>query len=182
MSARFVLTGFLVAATLGSAVAVDVPTAGPLARLNGRPDGARRKTFVSFSGGAIDLTGIDPTVQGATLVVFSPVTMQVATLPLPASGWRSIPSAPVPEFRFKSRTGPVTAARIIHGDLIRVSARGAEAYPLGQPQFTVAAQITFGSRKFCAEWGGTITRDDFTRFLARNAPPPASCLTPPAAP
>jgi hypothetical protein len=119
----------------------------------------------------------DPRITGATLYVGRVGVGDVTALDLPADGWSGTGGAPT-DFKYKSRSGAVVAARIIDGRSIRLSARGDGAYPLGGvPQGGVGVIIDVGGLRFCGFFGGQVTKDGGRSFRARNAPAPAGGCT-----
>jgi cysteine-rich repeat protein len=164
----------MVAAAMSSARAADIPVSGYTARLRDFDGVARRSSRVRLVDADIDLSGVDPTVTGATVEFFSTTTAQLLTLTLPAEGWEAS-SAPVRRFRFRSRANPRLRVSLDNGSLAKFQMRGAQAYPLGQLQVAVVVRLTVGTTRFCAEFGGTVARDDGKRFVAFKAPPPVSC-------
>src|SRR6185295_1501540 len=152
----------------------DIPVAGDTARLRDFDGVARRSSHVRLVDPAIDLSGLDPSVTGAKAEFFSPTTGQLLTLALPAAGWQ-ISGAPVRRFRFRSRANPRLRISLDDGRLAKFQMRGAQAYPLGQPQIAVVVRLTIDAVRFCAKFGGTVARDDGKRFVAFKAPRPVSC-------
>lgn len=163
------------AVLVGATVAADVPLAGRTMKLADSPHPQGRRNLVSLLDGSVDLTGVDPTVTGATISI-GPVQGPATVLQLPASGWSRTGNAPRIDFKYKSRTGAVRAARLLDGRSIRFTAKGAEAYALGGlPQGAVGVVVALGGVRFCGSFGGLIVRDDGQRFVARDAPALAGC-------
>lgn len=161
-------------ATAVSAV-TDVPLGGNRIRLTDSNHPQGRRNVVGLLDPAVPLPAVDPTVTGATASI-GQVGGAVAVLDLPASGWTQTGIPPVVDFKFKSRTGPVRAARLRDGQSLRFTAVGPEAYALGgTPQGGVGVIVQVGDVRFCGLFGGQITRDDGQRFQARRAPAPAGC-------
>ena len=121
---------------------------------------------------------LDPTLSGAMLSIFSPTGGTSFTLDLPASQWRG----PLPghRFQFTAPGNPKVKIVFVSGRLLRITLRGSGAYPLGVPQGSVGASLTIGTTRFCVLFGGTITKDNGVRFVARKAPRPGSCPVDPA--
>jgi hypothetical protein len=180
MMPRTVSLAVLVALALSTAVpglasAADVPLEGSDVRITDSPRPQGRRNLVGLADANVDLSGVDPTVAGATIHI-GPDAGPATVLDLPASGWNRTGNAPRIDFKYKSRTGAVRAARLIDGRSIRFTAKGAEAFALGgASQSEVAVTIDIGGMRFCGAFGGTITRNDGQRFTAKNAPAPASC-------
>jgi hypothetical protein len=169
----FALVSFV--STPGLAPAVDVPLNGSEARLADSPRPQGRRNLIGLLDPSLDLSAVDPTITGATVYI-GPDAGPATVLALPATGWSATGNAPRIDFKYKSRTGAIRAARLIDGRSIRFTAKGAEAYALGgTPPAAVAVVIEIGDSRFCGAFGGTITRNDGQRFVARNAQAPASC-------
>lgn len=153
----------------------DIPVAGSRMRLADSPHPEGRRNLVALLDAAIDLRGVDPRITGATVRIGRPGGPETV-LPLPASGWALTGNAPRIDFKYKSSTGPIRAARLLDGRSIRFTATGADALALaGTPQGAVGIVLTIGDVRFCGLFGGTIRRDDGTVFLARRAPAPTQC-------
>lgn len=167
----------VVAASPMVASAVDVPLNGAEIRLADSPRPQGRRNLAGLIDPALDLSGVDPTATGATVYI-GPVAGPATILELPASGWSATGNAPRIDFKYKSRTGAVRGARLIDGRSIRFTAKGEGAYALGgvSPD-AVGVVIEIGGVRFCGTFGGTISRNDGQRFLARNAAAPASCAS-----
>lgn len=165
----------LVAATPRLVFAVDVPLAGRTIRLTDSPRPEGLRNLVALVDGNVDLSSVDPRVTGATVRIGRDAS-SVTVLELPAVGWTLTGNAPRIDFKYKSRTGPVRAARLLNGRSIRFTATGEGAYPLGGVvQGEVGVVIDVGGMRFCGAFGGTISRDDGQRFVALRAPAPARC-------
>lgn len=82
---------------------------------------------------------------------------------------------------------------MLKSGVLEVTAKGngptAITYRLGEPsQASVGAVFTSGAVTWCANFGGLVTRDSGTdppnpggkgRFIAKDAPAPGGCPTPP---
>jgi hypothetical protein len=157
------------------ASAVDVPLNGGEIRLADSPRPQGRRNLVGLIDPSLDLSSVDPSVTGATVYI-GPITGPATVLDLPASGWNRTGNAPRIDFKYKSRAGAIRAARLIDGRSIRFTAKGEGAYALGgSSPDAVGVVIEIGGVRFCGTFGGTITRNDGQRFVARNAAAPASC-------
>jgi len=152
----------------------DVPVAGHRLRLTDADDIIRRKNLIGLQDEAIDLTGLDPTVTGVTVTLGRAGGGPVATFDLPASGWRRGNGAG-PSFRYRSKSGAVSAATMRHGKDIRVSANGPDALPLEVPQAPIGVIVEIDGVRFCAVFGGAISQNDGRRYHARFAPAPDEC-------
>lgn len=125
---------------------------------------------------SIDLQGVDRRITGATLHIGKIAGGAVTTIALPADGWVQTGNAPLIDFKYKSRTGPVAAVRLIDGRSVRVTVRGPAGHALDEaPQQELGVVVEVGGVRFCGVFGGTIKRDDTTRFIALEAPAPSRC-------
>jgi hypothetical protein len=180
MNARLQLIAFAAVSILGAAMTshgglagIDVPVPGTSLRLHDAAGPQGRRTYVALRDAADAVPLPDPRITGATLYVGRVGVGEVTALDLPADGWSGTGAAPT-DFKYKSRSGAVVAARIIDGRSIRLSARGDGTYPLGGvPQGGVGVIIDVGGVRFCGFFGGQISKDDGRSFRARNAPAPA---------
>jgi hypothetical protein len=182
MDARVKVIAFAAASIVGASLVahggltgMDVPLPGAKLRLLDASGPLGRRTYVALRDTADAIPLPDPRITGATLYVGRVGVGEVTALALPAEGWSATGAVPT-DFKYKSRSGAVVAARIIDGRSIRLSARGDGAYALGGvPQGAVGVIIDVGGVRFCSLFGGSIARDDGRSFRARNAPAPASC-------
>lgn len=159
-------------AALHGAIASDIPVAGAVARVRNTDGVARRSTQFKLVDSAIDLSGVDPTLSGATVEIFSQ-TGPLFTLSLPAENWEA--SGVQRRFRFRSRSNARLRSRLVGGRLIQLLARGPRSYEIAGPQERMVMRMTIGSTRFCAEFGGTIAVDEGGRFTALRAPAPIAC-------
>lgn len=171
------------------ACATDVPVAGRTLRLRDRAAAAeRRRLRLDLRDGALaapDVGGAaDPAIVGAELAVYNPGTEEIATIGLPAAGWRRTAGG----VRYKdgaATLGPCTQLRLEAGRL-RAKCRGAGLdFSLDEPaQGTLVAALTLGDRVYCARFGGVVGPDEGLggtgrgRFSAMEAPAPATCTLP----
>lgn len=153
---------------------VEVALAGGSMQLLDPGDASKRQTSFNLNDAAIDLTGLDPRVTGATAYVGREGVGTPQTFVMPAEGWLKVKSKTV-EYHFRSSTGPVTSARLRDGKVVKLSAKGSGAYPLGAPQGEVGVIVEVGDTRFCGLFGGVISKDDGKRFLARKAPVSENC-------
>jgi hypothetical protein len=140
---------------------------------------------------AADPRCASPGGGGGRLQVFGTgLSLQSLDLALPCQHWGAIGS---PEdqkgYVYKDRQqmdGPCKVVLVRKGKIARAVCNGRNP---GQPFFydltaagegSVGLVLTVGSaRQYCAELsGGTVVRDDASRFIVRNAGAPASCPAP----
>lgn len=160
---------------------LDVLLPGKRLRLADATLPSGRRSLLGITASGVNLAGIDPTVTGATLAMYSRFTGQLRTIDLPASHWTNV-NGPRTTFRYLDPADRSIRAKVAANGVWRISLHGASAYALGAPQTELAARLTVGSVRYCAVFGGTIRRDDADRFIAVAAPAPASCPPAPGEP
>lgn len=157
-------------------MALEIPLGGSRIWLTdaARPTG--RRNLVGFVDRNVSAREIDPRVSGATAFIGRVGDGVVTVLDLPSGGWGLAGQTGRKDYRFRSQDGPVLRARLVDGRSLRLSAHGPGAYALeGTPQQAVGVIVQIGGVRFCGLFGGTITRDDGTVFLARKASAPSAC-------
>jgi hypothetical protein len=128
----------------------------------------------------------DPTTSGAVLNVINPITGELATFELPASGWEGIGEpAGSNGYRYSDRDeqhGPCRQVDLKAGSL-KASCKGAQiAFSLDEPaQGEIGLELRSGHTAYCMDFGGTIRKDvpavdgGKGMFKAQLAPTPAAC-------
>jgi hypothetical protein len=133
----------------------------------------------------------DPTVNGATLTLLNPTTLETQAIPLPAAGWDGLGN---PEgskgYKYKDpdqALGPCKSAQIKPGKLVKAKCGGTGiTFTLDEAtQGTLRVSLDVGPAsewRWCSEFGGQITKDEGTvttggvgQFKAKNAVPPTAC-------
>ena len=101
--ARLVVLSFVFVV---AARATDIPIDGQRMRLDdsGHPRGQRNN--MTLRDADVSLDGADPTDGGATITI-GRIGGPVVVLDLPESGWSAAGMPTRPDYKFKSRTGPV---------------------------------------------------------------------------
>lgn len=165
-----------------SAAATDQPISGRRLLILESTSGGR---LVFLSKDAIVAPtpggGDDPRVTGATLKLTSGSSAETTSFDLPAANWTASANGSVLRYRNPQAPGgpsPVDLVLIKSGKRLKVTAKTA-GLTLDEPsQGSVGLELTSGSRRYLALFGGLVVRDEPTRFLARNAPapPPAPSL------
>jgi parallel beta-helix repeat protein len=116
----------------------------------------------------------DPTIDGARLTIVS-ATGETAVLDLPASHWSRRRSS----FEFKNKAAPAGPSAVRRATLRagRVSVRArATGITLDEPsQASIALVLAVGATRYCALFGGIITRNRPGAFSAKGATAPAAC-------
>jgi hypothetical protein len=120
----------------------------------------------------------DPTITGATLLLYNPNSGESATFDLPESNWTINSTGTI--FKFTNRFAPsapseVRTASIRGGRGIKLRAKAA-GITLDEPaQGSIGVVLTSGTTRYCALFGGTIRRDQPGRFQAKGALAPVAC-------
>ena len=161
------------------ALAADAPISGK--KLVLRDTSSPRLVFVSRDDvPGPTLTGSDdPTFFGAMLTVSSGGG-ETVTVDLPASGWQAGGGGQVRTFRFRNSAAPggisvVRSVVIVPGRRLKISSRSPNI-SLDEPsQGSVTVILDSGTLRYCATFGGAITRDQPGRFNARDAAAPGIC-------
>lgn len=164
-----------------AAMAADVPVSGgKLGIADNLTVPAKRKAVFKSGDAAINVGTEDPRIDGATIELVNPTPglEQSDVFALPATGWTAIGNPPQ-GYKYKDSAllnGPIKAAQIKNGKLVKFTAKGASmTFTLGgAPQGQVGVVATFGATRFCALFGG-VTKDDGLKFNAKNAVAPAVC-------
>lgn len=158
--------------------AIDQPISGRRLLMVETATGGRlvflsKDTIVAPTAGGAD----DPTVTGAMLVISSGASTETATFDLPATNWSVNTTGTI--FRYRNAQAPAGASPvdmvlIKSGKRLKVTAKAA-GLTLDEPsQGAIGINLTSGTRRYLARFGGQIVRDEPTRFLARDAPRPST--------
>jgi hypothetical protein len=126
-----------------------------------------------------------PTINGASLLIFNPVTSECQCMILPASRWELGPD--LMRYIYRDPTlllSPIKVA-LIRQHKVRILGRGANLSGITLDETTqggIAVHYTSGvGSKLCTVFDSNSTRVDRPgAFLALNAPAPSSCLPEPA--
>ncbi len=169
-----------------AAPAADHLVGGKRLRLDARGGAptARTLVFRSTPDPALAPPFGDPTT-GASLFVFSSnqpggCRLDVA---LPASGWSALGGDAAKGWRYLDRTASAGGVRTVvvrrgrRGGTIAIKAQGV-ALPCDAAvaQHTpVEVALRMGGERYCAAFGGAVTRNVAGRFVAKASPPPLAC-------
>ncbi|MGH7340843.1 MAG: hypothetical protein ACREKH_10170, partial [Candidatus Rokuibacteriota bacterium] len=173
---RAIAAAVVLVCSAAGALATDAPISGK--KLVVRDTPSPRLVFLSRANvPGPTLTGSDdPTFFGAMLTVASG-SGEAVTIDLPASGWTASSGG---RFRFRNRTAPsgissVRSAVIIPGRRLKIFSR-TPSISLNEPsQGSITIVLDSGNLRYCATFGGTVTRDVPGKFNAKDAPPPVAC-------
>ena len=148
---------------------VDRPIDGVKLRLQQIQGKAKLLWLARDRAGAPTGATFDPTIDGVTLEMYSPLA-GVASMALPASGWTASGTG---VFKFKNRDAPggispVRSAVLKDGRSIKVNAR-ATGFLLNAPLAGVGIRLVSGTLATCSFFhAGTVVMDDPGRFEARG--------------
>jgi hypothetical protein len=119
----------------------------------------------------------DPTAVGATLKIVNPTSGESASVDLPSSSWSA--SSSEVQYKFKNPAAPSgpSAVRValLRNGSIKVRAESTLISLNETSQGSLGVVLSVGSTRYCALFGGQVTRDMAGRFDARKAPAPTSC-------
>jgi hypothetical protein len=166
------------------------PITGKKILIKDKPTDPTKRKIIFISKDPNLATGVDldPFTYGATFQVFN------------ANGGSDSACFSLPNWTFDGKykdstytNGPCKTAKLKAGSLLKVVCLAkvqAIGYSLDEPtQGAVGVAFTAGPAGFCAEFGGLIKKDSGTnppipagkgQFMAKDAPAPATCPTPPA--
>jgi hypothetical protein len=148
-------------------------------------DASRRKAKAVSRDPGIDL-GLgngsvdDPVLHGALVGIFSAAGGFAGFYPLPASNWRYTGTSTNPGYKYVDKllaNGPIKVAVVKSGKLVKVSGRGAVLnLSLAANPDPVSVQLVLGASKlYCMSFDGTTTFTASKKYVAREAPAPATC-------
>lgn len=153
----------------------------------GRPS-SRSVKLTTKLGTDLDVgSGADPRVGGGVLELRNPTTGELASFPLPASGWTArVGSKGLDYYSYRDRKrvfGPCTSIAIKGGSL-KATCKGDQiGFTLDEAsQGSLALRLTTGAgvaaRRYCLAFGGDVSQDAPGSFRARDAGAPAVCPFP----
>jgi hypothetical protein len=176
------LTVALIAWSAAPSAAVDQLVPGRRLLLSVSASGNQRLLFSGLGAGitAPSSPADDPTLTGASLEVRA-ASGEFDTFSMPAGNWSKNAAGTV--FRFKNPAAPGGPSEVrlafLKNGMVKVTARSLGSITLNEPSQTrFGIVLNSGTTRYCAVFGGTVTRDQPNTFSARNAPPPASCPSP----
>jgi hypothetical protein len=134
--------------------------------------------------------GADPTLVGASLVLFNPSTAESETYALPAGNW-SISGDPARLRGYKYRdsdfaAGPCKSVKLTVTGKLAAKCKGPLiGFTLDEAtQDNLGMSLRFDTLQTCTVFGGVVKRDtssaggNLGRFVATNAAEPAVCAAP----
>ena len=138
---------------------------------------AADKSFVFGSPGG----SADPVLQGATLVLKNPTTLETETINLPAANWTS-KGAKGFTYADKALAAGPCASVVVKPGAWSAKCKGAQlTFTLDEPaQGSLGATLNLGSVPSCVLFGGQIKKDlpagaKAGVFQGKGAPAPAAC-------
>jgi hypothetical protein len=177
---------------VGGTAPSGAPIGGTKLTVKDRAAGPTRMALQSRDPN-VSPAGVDPTVDGVSIHVFdSAGGVASACFRLASANWRTVAGG----YRYRDAqlaASPVKTA-VWNAGLLKFTARSGGApltYHLTAPsQGSIGVVVASGSTVLCADFGGTVVRDSGTnppnpdgrgQFMAKLAPPPATCPVPPDA-
>jgi hypothetical protein len=165
------------------------PVAGTSLRLRDPADASRRTVKMKLKDPLVSTLaalGIDPVVNATSVQLFNTqATGDAACFTLPAPAWTEKPTRQGRRFKYVDSlyaNGPCKTAQVRPGEL-KISCKAKVspiAYSLDEPsQGSIGVVVRSGDSAVCAEFGG-VNKDVPGSFVARNAPRPSACPTPPS--
>lgn len=149
-------------------------------------DPGRRRLRVHLRGASIRSpvvgTPADPTLNGATIRLWNPTTLEAVELALPSgAAWKGLGKPPGAKgFKFSSKSAPCRSVVVRKGGSLRLSCGSPASllpFSLDEPaQGTIALSVQFGtSAPQCAVFGGLIVADEPSIFRAKKAAGSPAC-------
>jgi len=157
---------------------VDQPRDAVKVLLKAR-NGKEKLVWVSKAP-ALTLPAGDPAVSGASLEISNPVTLETATLQLPASGWSANGTNTV--FKFKNPdapTGTPVKVAILKATLLKVVAKGTGITLDEATQGNIEISLTVGTDRYCSSCSTPTKAEGAAgpegQYLAKSCEAPPSC-------
>ena len=157
---------------------VDQPRDAVRVLLKAR-NGKEKLVWVSKTP-ALTLPAGDPAVSGATLEIRNPVTLETATLQLPAGGWSANGTNTVLKFKNPDApTGTAVKVAVIKASVLKVVAKGTGITLDEATQGSIALSLTVGTDRYCSSCS-TPAKDEGAagpegQYLAKSCAVPPSC-------
>ena len=129
---------------------------------------------------ALTLPAGDPAVSGATLEIRNPVTLETATLQLPAGGWSANGTNTVLKFKNPDApTGTAVKVAVIKASVLKVVANGTGITLDEATQGSIELSLTVGTDRYCSSCS-TPAKDEGAagpegQYLAKSCAVPPSC-------
>jgi hypothetical protein len=127
----------------------------------------------------------DPTVEGGSLHVFDSNGDPTMLVTLPAEGWKGFGDpAGTNGYKYAGDGSPSDPCRVVvRSRIVKATCRGS-GVTLTPSFVQVNIILTIGtdSKRYCAQFGGTIVRNEPHKYQRKDAPAPSACpvpLTPP---
>lgn len=128
------------------------------------------------------VTGGDPTLTGATVVIRNPTSGENMSVSFPPINWKGSGKPPgVKGYTYKVKGDPCSLSMKV-GAWQLACAGSSITYTLDEPsQGAIFVKLTLGTESSCVRFGGTVSKDLPNAgkkggvFQAKNAPSPATC-------
>jgi hypothetical protein len=141
---------------------------------------AKPPTGATFDLPNTGVGGNDPTLEGGSLNLFDMAGPDNDTYPLPAGGWKALGNPPGSTgFKFRGSGSPGDPCRVVlvKTKVVKAVCRGAAVTltPTFLGDLGVVLSIGTDTKRYCAQFGGTIRRNEVGRFIATRSSAPAVC-------
>jgi hypothetical protein len=119
----------------------------------------------------------DPVVAGGRLRIVSHDGRYFdVAIDLPAARWRYLGKRTAPTGYKLKRTKPVRALVVKAGKLVKIAVKAKDlGIDLSASPEPVHVVLTLGARQYCMTFGGTIEFTEGKKYVAADAPAPATC-------
>lgn len=183
---RMLVSALATALLVGPALANDEPdelmpgrTAivkpGILAKFVAKPP-----TGGTFNLPDLGVGGNDPTTEGGSLNLFDTAGPDSDTYTLPSARWKGLGNPPGQVgFKYRGTGAPSDPCKVVlvKRKVVKAVCRGTGITVT--PQFVgdlgIVLRIGTDSKRYCAQFGGTVRRNETGRFIATRAPAPVVC-------
>jgi hypothetical protein len=127
----------------------------------------------------------DPTINGGSFAIFDTAAANTNTYALPASGWQGLGSPPGStgfKYRGAGSAGDPCKIVLVKSKVVKALCRGTSITLtppfVGETGVILSIGTDTDTKRYCASFGGTTSRNDSTLLKRKDAPPPGACPTP----
>jgi hypothetical protein len=154
---------------------VAMVTTGVIAKFVAKPP-----TGSLFDLPDLGVGGNEPTAEGGSLTLFDTGSNNSNTYMLPAGGWRPLGNPPgLKGFKYRGAgtAGDPCKVVLVKAKVVKATCRGAgvSVMPALTGDLGIILNIGTDTKRYCAQFGGTVRRNQPGRFQATRAPAPVVC-------